>query len=391
MSFEKPYDGLKVLDLSQGVAGPYCAMLLGRHGADVIKVEPLEGDWSRRLMPAYGDNTAYSVSANIGKQSLALDLKSDAGREIIDRLAAEADVFLEGFRPGVIERLGFDYERLAALNKDLIYVSISGFGREGPLRDKPAMDPVLQAFTGFMAENTGDGDTPIRTPVIINDMTTALYAHQAVAAALYARLGGAAGRRIDVSLMQASANLQTVRLMGGYRNGPFKPGFVPNGAFPTADGWLMLLVLKDDDFRTLCDVLDDDALTNDPRFIDAAGRLKNGDALITKLRDILITQPATHWRDKLTAAGLQNEVIQTYRNFVDHPHVAASGLISWLVQPGDDDPWAVPNIPGVPPLVNGGDDAVAPRCGQHTRAVLSNLGYSDADIDTLADGKIIGL
>jgi crotonobetainyl-CoA:carnitine CoA-transferase CaiB-like acyl-CoA transferase len=196
MSFEKPYEGLRVVDLSQGVAGPYCAMLLARYGADVIKVEPLDGDWARLLAPVYGDNTAFSVGANIGKRSIAVDLKSETGRGIVERLIPDADVFLEGFRPGVIDRLGFSYDRLAEINKSLLYVSISGFGQDGPLREKPAMDPVLQAFTGFMSENKGQDGIPHRTPTIINDMATALYTQQALAAALYARRDGGRGRRI---------------------------------------------------------------------------------------------------------------------------------------------------------------------------------------------------
>jgi crotonobetainyl-CoA:carnitine CoA-transferase CaiB-like acyl-CoA transferase len=154
MSFEKPYEGLRVVDLSQGVAGPYCAMLLARYGADVIKVEPLDGDWARLLAPVYGDNTAFSVGANIGKRSIAVDLKSETGRGIVERLIPDADVFLEGFRPGVIDRLGFSYDRLAEINKSLLYVSISGFGQDGPLREKPAMDPVLQAFTARRRSST---------------------------------------------------------------------------------------------------------------------------------------------------------------------------------------------------------------------------------------------
>ena len=125
MSFERPYEGLKVVDLSQGVAGPYCAMLLARQGADVIKVEPLEGDWSRKLVPAYGDNTAFSITANLGKRGIAVDLKTDAGRAVIERLVPDADIFIEGFRPGVIERLGFTYDRLAMVNPGLIYVAVS--------------------------------------------------------------------------------------------------------------------------------------------------------------------------------------------------------------------------------------------------------------------------
>ncbi len=175
MSYQRPYAGLKVVDLSQGVAGPYCAMLLAQYGADVIKVEPITGgDWSRGLGRIYGDQTAYSIPSNLGKRSLALDLKSDAGRDVLWRLVRGADVFVQGFRPGVIDRLGFGYAAVAAAEPRILYVSVSGFGATGPLAERPAMDPVLQAFTGLIAENAGEDGVPHRIPIIAIDMSTAL-------------------------------------------------------------------------------------------------------------------------------------------------------------------------------------------------------------------------
>jgi len=391
MSFEKPYEGLRVVDLSQGVAGPYCAMLLARQGADVIKVEPLDGDWSRILAPFYGNQTAYSIPANIGKRSLAVDLKSDAGKAIVERMLPTADVFLEGFRPGVIDRLGFSYDRLSALNEALIYVSISGFGQEGPLRTKPAMDPVLQAFTGFMAANKGPDGIPHRTPTIINDMSTALYAQQAVGAALYVRRDEARGRRINVSLLEASANLQAIRLMGAYRDGPFKPGMAPNGVFDTAEGWIQIVVIRDHDFVKFCTALGRDELGTDARFALAEGRRENAETLYEIVRPILNERPAAYWRDLFTEAGLQNEVVQSYEEFVNHPHVKETGLISWITQEGSDTPWAVPNIPGLPRLDPESLSDLAPRNGQHTREILSELDYSDTDIEKLLSDGVVGV
>src|SRR6056297_1561158 len=225
MSYEKPYQGLRVVDLSQGIAGPYCAMLLAQYGADVVKVEPLDGDWSRILGKVYGDHTAFSIAGNLGKRSISLDLKSEAGREVVERLVDGADVFMEGFRPGVIDRLGFGYEVVSQLNPGIIYLSISGFSQSGPLSQKPAMDPVLQAFTGFMMENKGMDAIPHRTNPIVVDMSTALYSFQAVSAALYARRDEASGRYIDASLMAAAANLQVVRMMAVYlEKGQMAPG-----------------------------------------------------------------------------------------------------------------------------------------------------------------------
>ena len=390
MSFEKPYEGLRVVDLSQGVAGPYCAMLLARYGADVVKVEPLDGDWARMLAPIYGDNTAFSIGANIGKRSVAVDLKTDAGRAIVDRLIPEADVFFEGFRPGVIDRLGFSYERLSEINKSLIYVSISGFGQDGPLRDKPAMDPVLQAFTGFMSENMGPDGIPHRTPTIINDMTTALYTQQAVAAALYARRDEPRGKRIDVSLMEGAANLQTIRLMSGYRDGPYKSGAAPSGTFVTGDGWIQMVIIRDRDFKKLCAALGLDDIGEDPRFAESRGRFEHADFLNRAVGDVLKTKTSAECRDILTEAGLQNEVVQNYDQFVEHPHVRETGLFTWMVQPGSDTPWPVPNIPGLPRLDPESSADIAPTLGQHTRQVLAELGYSAADIDGLAKEGVIG-
>ena len=388
---DRPYAGLKVVDLSQGIAGPYCAMLLAQHGADVVKVEPLEGDWARVLGPVYGDNTAFSVAGNLGKRAIAVDLKEASGRAIVDRLIPKADVFIEGFRPGVIDRLGFSYDRLKAINPGLIYVSISGFGQIGPLSKKPAMDPVLQAFSGFMSENKGPDGVPHRSTTIIIDMSTALYAHQAVAAALYGRTRSPAGKRIDVSLMQAAANLQTVRLMSAYREGEMKIAAAPGGTFKTTNGWIQVAVVKDHEYQKLCTVLDLAALGADPRFATNAGRIPHAAFLIAEVAKVLATDTSEVWRDRLTEAGLQNEVLLTYQQFVDHPHTAATGLISRLAQPGSDVPWTVPNPPGVPRLEPGQPTAHAPRLGEHTRTVLAELGYTVLEIETFVDRKIIGV
>jgi len=195
MSYKKPYEGLKVIDFSQGVAGPYCGMLLAQQGAEVIKVEPMDGDWARNLGQEYGEHSAFSVAANLGKKSIVIDLKNQKSLQIIDKIIKDVDVFIEGFRPGVIDKLGLGYERLKKNNPKLIYLSISGFGQKGPMSKKPAMDPVIQAFTGFMSENKGPDDIPHRTPVIMFDMATALYAMQIISATIFARISEKFGKK----------------------------------------------------------------------------------------------------------------------------------------------------------------------------------------------------
>src|SRR5882672_11018118 len=212
MSAEGAYAGLRVLDLGQGIAAPHCAMLLAMQGAEVVKLEPPSGDWSRGLGVRYGDQTAMSVQFNRGKRSLALDLKSAVGREVAIGLALRADNVVEGFRPGVAARLGLGYEALSARSKRLVYVSVSGFGREGPNIDLPCADSVAQAFSGLVAVNIGNDGTPHRVGALIIDALTGLYAAQSVGVALYARERHGTGRHIEVSLTQCAAAVLGHRL-----------------------------------------------------------------------------------------------------------------------------------------------------------------------------------
>jgi len=390
MSFEKPYEGIRVVDMSQGVAGPYCAYLLARHGAEVIKIEPLEGDWARGLGQTYGDQCAFSIAVNPGKKSIAVDLKSDAGKRIVEQLIPSADVFLEGFRPGVIDRLGFGYEKLNAINPGLIYLSVSGFGQVGPLREKPAMDPILQAFTGFMSENKGPDGIPHRSPTVIIDMTTGLYSHQAVVAALYAKARGAPGRRINSSLMEAAANLQGIRMMSAVRDGPFRNAAAPGGTYLASDGaWIQIAGVKNHEFQGICRVLGKEEWITDPRFKTTADRYAQAQYLMDEAKTIIATRPGAEWRDKFTAAGLQNEIVQSYDDFVNHAHTQATGLISWTEQPGGGGTWATPNPAGTPRLQSGEPGSIAPSLGQHTREILTSLGYASADIQNLVENGVV--
>lgn len=389
MSFERPYEGLRVVDMSQGVAGPYCGMLLAQNGADVIKIEPAEGDWARKLGREYGDHTAFSIAANLGKRSIVMDLKHADARAIVDRMVSDADVFIEGFRPGVTDRLGYSYDRLKELNPKLIYVSVSGFGQAGPMRERPAMDPVLQAFTGFMSENKGPDGVPHRTPTIIFDMSTALYAQQAVASTLYARRDHGKGRRIDVSLMEAAANLQAIRLLSGYRDGPWRLAAAPSGTFKTNDGWLQIIAVKDHEFQRLCKALGMTEIAADPRFATNKQRLEHADFLVGTVTEILSTRSTDEWQEVLIENGVQNERLRDYREFVQHPQPEAVGLLSWLLQPGSDEPWPVPNVPGMPKLAQDDATAISPTLGQHTREIMADIGYAADDIERFVSDGVI--
>jgi len=385
MSYDAPFAGLKVVDLSQGIAGPYCAMLLAQHGADVIKVEGIgEGDWARALGVRHGSHSAFSIIGNLGKRSLSIDLKSPAGKQVLWRVLKGADVFLEGFRPGVVKRLGFDYEAVAAREPRLLYLSISGFGQTGPLAERPAMDPVLQAYTGLMNENRGEDGVPHRVPVIVVDMSTALYAFQALSAALYARRDEPRGRYIDVSLMQAATNLQSIRLMANHlEGGPMKPGGAPAGVFQTADGWMSILAMNDRDYRALCGAMEMPALADDPRFAAPVLRLQNDAALYAIVRPAIAARPSAEWSRRLTAARLMHERLNSYADFIEQPHVRETGLIQWLAQAGVKDKVPVPTLPGTPPQAPGTPRAIAPVPGQHTEAILGEHGFAAAEIAQL--------
>ena len=389
MSGERPYEGLKVVDLSQGLAGPYCGMLLAQQGADVIKVEPLGGDWARLIGGVYGDHTAYSIVANMGKRAIGLDLKQTDAKKVVDKLIASADVFIEGYRPGVADRLGYGYERLAELNSKLVYVSISGFGKSGPMRDRPAMDPMLQAFSGFVHENTGMDGISHHTPVSYFDMATGLYASQSVAGALYGRLKGGNGRKIEVSLMEGAAAVQAVRLLSGHRSGPRKASTAPSGTFKTVDGYIQINIVRDAEFKTFCRVLMLDDLWDKTEFHSIKGRLENIEYLNEYTRTLTKNREASELSEKLSSAGLQNQVVQSYREFVEHPQAAEIGVFSWLEQPGCDDPWPVPNLPGLAHFEVGDTLSHSPTIGQHTRDVLDELGYAAVDVDRFyADGVV---
>lgn len=393
MSYEAPFKGLKVVDLSQGIAGPYAAMLMAQHGADVIKVEgPGEGDWSRALGARYGDHSAFSVIGNLGKRSVAIDLKDAAGKAVLWRLLEAADVFIEGFRPGVIKRLGFDWETVSARVPRIVYLSVSGFGQQGPLVGRPAMDPVLQAFTGMTAENAGEDGIPHRVPFIPVDMTTALYGFQALSAALYARRDEPRGRYLEASLMQAGAAVQAIRMMQSFlEGGAVKPGGVPQGVFRTRDGWMTMTAPRDHEWLGVCRAIERPELAQDPRYATLEARFTHEASLLALLRELFATQPFAYWSERFTAQQVMHERVNRYADFLAEPQPAAVDLIAWLAQP--DLPREVPvaRLPGMPRFESGAPLSVAPRVGQHTAQVLEAHGYAADEIAALAARGVIDL
>ena len=389
MSYERPYERIKIVDFSQGVAGPYCGMLLAQHGAEVMKIEPKEGDWARNLGQEYGEHSAFSVTANIGKKSFVIDLKNSQSQIILDKIISQSDIFIEGFRPGVIERLGFSYERLKKINPKLIYLSISGFGQIGPMSKKPAMDPVLQAFTGFMSENKGPDDIPHRTPVIIFDMTTALYAMQLISSTLYARKNEDFGKKIEISLMESAAAMQSIRLMSGYMEGPYKHASSPSGTFKTKDGWIQIIVVKNHEFVKFCNAVGWKKFLNDKRFLTNAVRREHEAILTEEVQNLFIKQTTDYWKKLLSEFEVQNEKVQNYTEFINSDQTKELEIISWLKQPSSEEIWPVPNLPGMPKLEEGSIYSKAPTLGEHTKEIMLNYGYRTDEINNLIKDGVI--
>src|SRR5688572_18501017 len=261
-----PFEGVKVLDLSQGVAGPYCAMHLARNGADVIKVEPTgPGCWSRKLGRSTGDHTAHSVVVNRAKRSLAVDLKTDEGVAIVQRLAKDCDIFIQNYRVGKIDKFGLDYESVKKSNPQVIYLAITGFGPTGPLADQPATDSVMQAYTGMMSINRGPAGIPQRIEMLAIDFSTGIYAGQAVAAALYKKATKGRGAYIETSLLECALALQEGAMMEHHlQRGAAEPIGAPVGMFRTKDGYMSVNARRDEHFRRFAKLLGKDEWLTDP-------------------------------------------------------------------------------------------------------------------------------
>ena len=367
-------------------------MLLAQYGADVIKVENLDGgDWVRVTAPQPGGNTALSVMGNLGKRSIGIDLKSPDGCAVLWRLLEGADVFMEGFRPGVIARLGFGYEAVSARHPGIIYFSMSGFGQTGPYAERPAMDPVLQAFSGFMAENRDPEGRPMNVASIPVDILSALYAFQALRPRSTQDGARRAGRYIEASLMEGAAWLNTYAMLQRvvYEGNP--PWVHSHrGVYQTADGWVFALVAGRRSWRDFCQALERPDLGEDARFATVPDRIAHSAILTPILAVAFAARPNAHWAARLTEDGVMHSVCNDWDEALRDPHVEATGLFSYLAQPGLVAKMPVPRIPGAPALESGTERGTAPLAGADTELVLKAHGFGPQDIEDLIGRGIVG-
>lgn len=388
--YERPFAGLRVVDMSQGIAGPGCGFLLAAHGADVVKVEPPQGDWVRGLGAPRGGHVPMSLAFNRGKRGIALDLKNPRGRDAALKLIERADVTILSARPGGAERLGLDYDSVRARNRRLLYVSVSSYGPAGPWAGRSGTDTVLQAWSGLMEVNRDADGTPRRVGFPLVDCATAMYGFQAVATALYVRR--AEGRRIDVSLMQGAAALLAPKLVEAHLEGKTAPTpNAPAGSYRTRDGWIAVTLVRESHFAALCAALGRPDLAADPRFDTGARRTERADDLRAIVRGILAGRTSAEWLEALGAAGVLCNPVNTPADWLADSHAQAVSAAPALDQPGVGG-VPVPRLPGLPEGAHDNLAAPAPRLGEHGAAVLAEVGCDEAEIAELrACGALGGL
>lgn len=391
MSHEFPLEGVRVLDASQGIAGPSAGMMLARYGADVVKLEPKDGDWSRTITAGKEGMTAMSLANNVGKRSIALDLKHPEGAAIVRKLAERADVFIENFRTGVMERLGFAYRQVAEYNPQVVYASVTGFGQQGPMQSQPATDAILQAFTGMMSINRGKQDNiPHRLECWPIDITSGLFTFQAIAMALYARRDSGRGRYIDASLLAGASGLQTVRMIEHVITGGAASagGAFPVATFQTSDGSVNVSVLRDQLWPPFCRMIGHPQLADDPSLKTGYQRRERADEILRIASEAFAKNTSDYWCAQMRELGILNEKVNGYDQLFQHEQTQTMNIFTWSEQPSVGR-VPHPNVPGPQPFVQDGPRSKVPRIGEHTRAVMAELGYAQTDIDRLFEEAIV--
>ena len=391
-----PLAGIRVLDLTKVLAGPLCTQYLGDMGADVVKIEPCAiGDDTRRWPPFRAETGAVFLSCNRNKRSLAIDLKTPEGQAVIHKLAAKADVVIESYGTGVADRLGIDYATLRALNPRLIYCSISGFGRTGPLSHALGYDVILQAFGGIMGITGHEGGEPIRSPFSPIDQTTGLHALTGIMAALMQRGQTGEGAQLEVSLFETALAFLGYTFQVFWEKGtlPEKCGsghesICPYQAFEAADKPILIGIANDNLWRRFCQAVGRDDLAADPRFRTNPDRVKHRPETVGLVQEIVRTRDCDAWLALLTGLGVPCAPINTLAEVLAHPHTAARGVVLDY-----DHPVLGPLKTIAQPIQFNGEargiKSAPPMHGQHSRAILAELGYGAEEIDGMAEAGII--
>jgi crotonobetainyl-CoA:carnitine CoA-transferase CaiB-like acyl-CoA transferase len=394
----RPLEGIRVLDLTRVVSGPYCTMLLGDFGADVIKVErPGGGDDTRAFAPPFqGDQAAYFLSVNRNKRSITLDLKSERGKEVLWRLVDVSNVLVENFRPGTMDRLGFGYAAVQARRPAMIYCSISGFGDTGPQKDRAGYDLIAQGEAGIM-DLTGSRDgPPQKVGTSIADLVSGITAAQGILAALYAAKINGRGQQVRVSIYEAVAALLTFNasIYFATGNAPRRRGnehatLVPYETFEATDGWINLGVANDDLWRRFCAVVGMEGMADDRRFARAPDRVRNRDALVPLVKAVIKQHSRDEWLKRLDEAGVPCGAIRTVAEVCNSEVLRARSMIAEMPHPsagivkGIKSPIHLSETPL-------DDYSAPPRLGEQTHEVLTELlGYTAADVDALVSAGTV--
>ena len=398
MTLSSPLEGYRILDLSRVLAGPYCTMMLGDLGAEVIKVErPGAGDDTRAWGPPFvGGESAYYLCANRNKKSITVNLKSEKGREIIRQLAKNSDVLIENYKVGELTELGLGYETLRGLNPGLVYCSITGYGQNGPDKALPGYDFIVQGRGGLMSITGEANGEPMKVGVAIVDVTAGLYAANAIQAALLARAKTGKGQAIDISLLDAQvawlANVASSFLISGKRPGRFgnaHPTIVPYQSFAARDGAFCLAVGNDSQWQKLCQVLDHAEWATDPRFATNPARVQHREVLVPLLQEVFSTQDVVFWLHKIAAVDVPCGPVQALDQVFADEQVVARDMIWAVLHPTAGEirlvgsPLKLSETPAAcrsyPPLL-----------GEHTEEVLTSLlGYSSDEVRRLRAEKAI--